>query len=253
MLWMCAVISCVCGQQEFTPPLVTASVGAKTAEDTRYVTDFREYLGAAVARYGDWDLDGRDDFLVSAPRGWPKERDGTDGAGRVFLVSGRNGQVLLSLRGSQKWFGTSVSSLGDLNRDGWRDVLIESDQGSAVLVSGRDGSLLRSVGLSDDKGRIRVRAIRDVDGDGVNELACIDSQAVYLESGASGARVGVALSIKSLELVQVSDINLDGVVDIAVATASDDSKSVTVAMYAVTLQGWSLVHQRKLEDRKSVV
>ncbi|MFQ5748523.1 MAG: integrin alpha [Planctomycetota bacterium] len=98
-------------------------------------------LGWSLASAGDLDQDGRNDLAVGAPG---------EGAGHVYVFSGRDGAVLLSFSGDemQSRFGAAVSGAGDYDRDEIPDVVVGAPRaghgaGEAVVLSGRDGSLLR--------------------------------------------------------------------------------------------------------------
>lgn len=167
-------------------------------------------FGASVAIVGDIDGDGGDDYWVGAP-------GARDVAGRVtgvaYLHSGKTGELSRSVDGKSvhAWYGTLVASVGDVNGDGAKDVLISGTQiqyvpyksswgpasgpGFAEIRSGTDGTLLRehtgtSLGSAFGKAGCD---IGDVDGDGVSDYAIgaprISAGTVFVHSGASGALV----------------------------------------------------------------
>src|SRR5262245_50647366 len=92
-------------------------------------------FGTSVAIVGDVDGDGFDDFVVGAPAG--------SGFARVF--SGRDRALLFQWNGDPgDSLGASVSGPGDLDQDGYADVLVGATGNGtrAIAYSGRDGTVL---------------------------------------------------------------------------------------------------------------
>ncbi|MBK9387734.1 MAG: FG-GAP repeat protein [Planctomycetes bacterium] len=134
-------------------------------------------FGNAVAGCGDVDMDGIDDVIVGAPL----ETFLGDRGGCVRVFSGRTGAVLhlfTGRRGSDH-FGIGVSGAGDVNGDGYADLLTggidmiyANRSGEACLYSGRDGSLIRVIpGVANGSmfGRW-VGPVGDFDGDGADDI-----------------------------------------------------------------------------------
>lgn len=101
-----------------------------------------------VAVPGDLDGDGIADVYASD---WSNVAQGF-GSGRIYVDSGRTGELLLRLSGEHPGdgFGTSSSVAGDIDADGRADLIVGAWQfggaavggGAAYLYSGRDGRLL---------------------------------------------------------------------------------------------------------------
>lgn len=98
-------------------------------------------LGTGIEAAGDTDADGVPDVIVSAP-----------GGGKAWVHSGRDGRVLLTLRGEAPGdnFGRHVSGAGDVDHDGHADVMVGAPgnsaagagAGRAYVFSGKDGHAL---------------------------------------------------------------------------------------------------------------
>lgn len=131
------------------------------------------YMGTSVANAGDVNRDGIDDVIVGAPF-----HDGPNGvdAGVVLVYDGRSGQILHNLDGpfAGRRYGTSVASAGDVNGDGYDDLIIGGyggGQGVVRVVSGDSGGTL--VTLTDAAGwglGFSVACAGDVDGDGTDDV-----------------------------------------------------------------------------------
>jgi len=98
-------------------------------------------LGTGVELAGDTNQDGVPDVVAGAP-----------GGGRAYIYSGKDGHVLQTLIAEAKpdTFGRHVTFAGDIDHDGYDDVLIGAptnaaggkDAGRAYLYSGKDGRKL---------------------------------------------------------------------------------------------------------------
>lgn len=194
-------------------------------------------FGRSLAVIGDVDLDGARDLAVGAPYApWP-----TPGSVQVF--SGRTGTKLFMLLGEvpassasgTEGFGQHVSAAGDVNADGWPDIVVSLFQdksaqslGKVRVYSGRDGSLLLGLhpGGNEPSFGSAISQLGDVDLDSHDDVAVSDPYPstavgqgrVYLFSGRTGAL------IKSIDwtapeylyggLAPAGDVNGDGFPDI---------------------------------------
>jgi hypothetical protein len=213
--------------------------------------------GRSVSAAGDVNGDGYDDLLVGA------YDQHTDGPGSAYLIHGPvYGNISLSssdaiLLGEEDGdrAGISVSSVGDMDSDGFDDVLIgahyHDGTGAAYLLHGPISGT-ESLGSADaivegetfdDAAGFCVSGAGDYDGDGYTDVLMgayqndqhgLDSGTAYILYGplggvmnlsdadlilrgeAAGDQAGVA--VKS-----VGDVNNDGYGDIVVGASQEDS------------------------------
>jgi hypothetical protein len=103
----------------------------KTLKNTGAASGF----GTATCGAGDLDGDGTPDLFVGAP--WAKPQI----HGAVYLYSGATLNLLQTWRGTDYGFGSSLTAIGDVNRDGFGDVLF-GQRSKAWLISGATGGVL---------------------------------------------------------------------------------------------------------------
>ena len=139
-------------------------------------------FGERIAPTSDVDGDGRHDFLISAST--DSMPDGRSKPGRVWLVSGRNGDLLSYRVGPKagKNYGRALSSTADYDGDGLVEFLAGSDEvnlpnvfnaGAIDLVSTADiqgEPLLQVTGARTDRLGRTVDYGGDVDHDGIDEF-----------------------------------------------------------------------------------
>ena len=155
---------------------------------------------------GDVNQDGFDDLIVGEREASPL---GLADAGRVFVYSGADGSVLYEWHGaaSADYLGTSVAGAGDLNADGYDDVILGAFgtdpsgmiwAGSAYAYSGFDGSLLHQWDGSAavDYFGTSVDTAGDLNGDGKDDVivgatnsdsGALNAGSAYAYSGADGS------------------------------------------------------------------
>ena len=211
--------------------------------------DARDYSGGSVSSAGDVNGDGYDDLIIGAPGAEPN----TGGSGETYIVyggasaPGTNGVLDLSdLDGTNGFIlngidardssGFSVSSAGDINGDGYDDLIIgayEADPngntnagetyviyggasapgiGGVLDLSDLDGSngfILTGIDRFDYSGR-SVSSAGDVNGDGYDDLIIganradpggdTDAGETYIVyGGASAPGTGGRLNLSTLD------------------------------------------------------
>jgi hypothetical protein len=180
-------------------------------------------FGSAVAGAGDVNGDGYADVLIGAP-GY-SDGENQEGAAFLWLGSdtglGSNGDpdnAAWSVQGGQggAYFGAAVAGAGDVNGDGYADILVgadgydhgQADEGGVFLWEG-SGS---ATGLCDD----------DSPCNCVGDVFCetdIDSADWDVEGGQEGAKFGHAVAT-------AGDVNGDGLSDVLVGAPAYDGNAV---------------------------
>ena len=135
--------------------------------------DMGDFMGRAIGRAGDVNGDGFADLIM----GIPQDDNNGEGSGSARVFSGVDGSLLYNFDGDTPGgiFGRTVSVAGDLNGDGFADLIVgapNDGSGIARVFSGVDGSVLFDFAgdsAGDGFGR-PVNGAGDVDGDGVIDL-----------------------------------------------------------------------------------
>jgi len=196
-----------------------------------------EYFGDSVSGGGDLNEDGYDDFIV----GDYKSDEGDFYSGEVKVFSGLNGSVLLSLVGedSYDYFGCSVSHVGDVNGDGYSDVVVGAfnneegggSSGSAYVFSGVDGNeLYKFNGVGGESFGFSVSGAGDVNNDGRDDfvIGSFNYGFARVYSGVDGAelyefRVVDESSHFGVSVSAAGDVNGDGYDDVIIGAYQEDS------------------------------
>ncbi len=218
---------------------VVASAFAAPAPAQDFIAEFQgtavgDHFGWAIAAAGDVNGDGVPDLIVGSPK---DDTIGPD-AGAARVISGADGSTIHEFFGDFFYdeFGYSVAGAGDVNGDGYADVIVGApfdddngtNSGSAWVFSGMTGHSLHTVYGSSAGGRFghAVDGIGDINADGVRDFivsAAFDASngteagsvtafsgstggVLTMTHGPSGSRLGHSLAA-------IGDVSGDGVVD----------------------------------------
>jgi FG-GAP repeat len=170
-------------------------------------------LGASVAAAGDVNGDGFPDLIAGAPEDFNVFAL-QPGYARVY--SGKDGMVLMTLDkgagGSNgEKFGAAVGGAGDINNDGFDDLIVGAPSestngpsaGEALVYSGANGQLLFSV-LGDSTGDLAGRAVAgagDINGDSVPDFIVGMPGAAI--NGSNSGMIRVFSGVNGSQLLQV--------------------------------------------------
>lgn len=170
--------------------------------------DDNDHFGQAIANLGDIESDGVIDLAVGAPY---DDDNGTDQGAVYILFMDDNGRVDIrqkisesvgnfngALDGGDR-FGFALSSLGDLNNDGFADV--------AVGAPGDDDG-------GSDRGAVWILNL-DAQGRVLNEQKISNDAGNFNETLDDADQFGTALAT-------AGDLNGDGIVDLVVGVPGDD-------------------------------
>ncbi|MFA6028138.1 MAG: integrin alpha, partial [Patescibacteria group bacterium] len=282
-------------------PLTSVSLSDSSVVEFTGESD-DDNAGCSVSSAGDVNGDGYDDIIVGALN----DDDGGFNAGAAYLIYGGATQLTSkSLAhasvvkftgegdGGSDMAGYSVSSAGDVNGDGYDDIIIGAagggagDEGSAFLIYG-SAVLLTSTSLNDvsivefsgeaggDYAGNSVSSAGDVNGDGYDDIivgainnddAASNAGATYLIYGNSSPLTSMSLSDGSVveftgeansdnagySVSSAGDVNGDNYDDILVGARFNDDGAVWAgAAYliygsAASLTSKSLSHASVVE------
>ncbi len=205
-----------------------------------------------IASAGDFDNDGFTDFVAGSPFANNVSAGGggvTIEATSTFVIAGLN---------ASDYAGSSVAGIGDVNGDGFADVLfgmpgrdnVGTDRGSAVILFGNntpapldasalvDGVRIDNMGNNQQFG-INVSGAGDFDNDGFADFMVSkmptgstgmvlmfmgDPSSAMFDNMADAAYnfTGIGVDGNDVPIMHMGDINGDGISDIAIADTLND-------------------------------
>ena len=200
-------------------------------------------LGASLAALDDLDGDGVRDLAVGEPWVFTGSLFGSGlrRSGAVKVLSGADGSQLHEAEGETagERFGATVAAVGDVNQDGATDYAVGAPglrlpfllfgtvwTGRVSIRSGADGAQLTHwIGSSDGRVGTAVAGPGDADGDGAPDLAYVATNSFDGTAELRVTRVFGWTPIWTVDepsstgrdacLATLGDVDLDGVVDIA--------------------------------------
>ena len=226
-------------------------------------------FGHSVSEAGDVNGDGFNDLIVGA---YNIDSQGRTRAGEACVFSGMDGTLLLRFFGERQYdqFGFSVSGAGDVNGDGFADLIVGANtatevlggEGAAYVFSGVDGAMLyqfQGVGPNENFGT-SVSDAGDVNGDGYPDLiigakgaqpgGLVNAGSVFVYSGRDGALLqqwdGAAVSdLLGNNVSGAGDVNGDGFSDLIFQAFGTDPGGISNAGSAYVYSGatGSLLHR----------
>ena len=260
-----------------------AVTGIDNGANTGQISSVPLLADRPVSNAGDINGDRIDDFIIGAPGARPDRKVNAGESYVVFGTSagfpagldvnaldGSNGFTLFSVNrnsivGGDR-AGTSVSSAGDLNNDGFGDLIIGApgadpadafDAGKSYVLFGRStgfsarielGSLnggaagftLNGVNVSEASGT-SVNELGDINGDGIDDVIIgsrLESYVVFGRTEGFASNVdladldgenGFAIAAPGRAISGLGDVNGDGINDFILGSTTKDNNSNRIA------------------------
>ncbi len=211
-------------------------------------------FGYSVSPAGDLNGDGYSDVIVGAPY---NDNGGTD-AGRVYIYFGgasmdNTAEVILTGAVAEDYFGYSVSTAGDVNGDGYTDIIVGASNNDAggtnagrayiyfggISMDNTADVILTGAAAADNFGN-SVFTAGDVNGDGYsdvivgapfNDAGGTDAGRAYIYFGGSSMDNTADLILTGsaggdnfgYSVSTAGDVNEDGYADVIVGAPGNDA------------------------------
>lgn len=191
--------------------------------------DANGQFGYSVASAGDVNGDGFDDVIVGAPNA----SSGAAIFNRVFVYMGTNTGLAMTAAwtqakaGSASDFGTSVSGAGDVNGDGFDDVIVgDPGNGNAYVYHGSATGLSLTedwLFLGGGDFGYSVAGAGDLNGDGYDDIivGAPSENAPFLNEGRAYVFHGSAAGLSTAPAWSTGGLTFGGKLGSSVASAGD--------------------------------
>jgi len=211
-------------------------------------------FGSAIAGVGDLNGDGIDDIAIGAPR----YSNGQVGEGRIYIYYGSHyglpaqPSAVREPDVANAGFGASVAWAGDVNADGFDDLVVgapswsngQSGQGAAFVYLGSSGGLAPYPAWTTEGGQAyayhggSVTGVGDMNGDGYGEIAVAapyydggkedEGRVSIYRGGANGVQATASWSFESNQagatfggsIAPAGDYDRDGYADLAIGASA---------------------------------
>ena len=163
--------------------------------------------GIALDGLADVDADGFPDFAIGAPYVLAFDRPDSHAQGIVDLVSGKDGSKIRTFLPApdERYFGTDLVALGDLDQDKLDDLLVRAHVGAGeteherfVAISSANGKRLFVVDSPPGATSLALARplarLPDVDGDSTPDFVVEFGTDVYVRSGKDGRNLATLSS-----------------------------------------------------------
>ena len=213
---------------------------------------YESEFGASVSSLGDIDGDGFDDVIFGAPYYFSHH-------GASYVMFGKAPGLSLSQNGNNNFviigdsdnIGSSVSGAGDINGDGFDDVIVGAGDITSYVIFGKASGFNDRLYLSSldsnsgfrvisESGHNLVSDAGDINGDGIDDLI-VGSSVIFGRTSGFGASLDVAsldgntgfrVNGSDGPISSAGDVNGDGIDDV-IASGADVKGDGSGSSYVV--------------------